>query len=520
MFMISFFIPVYNYQNFIRESVKSIMEGNFEQGDELIIVNDCSTDNTAQVLEELKREYPAIKVITHLRNKGESSARNTAIENAKNQILFSLDADNLLVPGSIKKLKDFLIRSDADVVAFQELYYFQKDIRKVTKKWRFESKEIFLEDYFSGEENPGYSGNYMFTKKSWVRAGGYPEGIWLGSWGFGFRQLATGSKMVVMPNSYYYHRHGHESNWIKKYRQGKTSLTALQVLIPFLDLINKEDLDYIMSSKDRYVWFNRLKEHPIRLVGKPARKISFYKKSKARMNRLFRNLKVQNISKLEEFYKSFKNYRNLANAEKLKIHDFYLRVNDNTLTTSFDPHYFYQGVWAFRKIKESRVKNHVDVGSELRWVGLLSTIAKVTFIDIRPLKASLKDLIAKKGDILDMPFENNSIDSLSCLHVAEHVGLGRYGDRLDPLGTKKACKELSRILAVNGNLYFSVPVGKERTCFNAHRIHDPETIIKYFADLKLKELSSVNDRGEFIENININLLKNSKYACGLFLFTK
>ena len=141
-------------------------------------------------------------------------------------------------------------------------------------------------------------------------------------------------------------------------------------------------------------------------------------------------------------------------------------------------------------------------------------------IDIRPFETDLKDLIVKKGTILNMSFKENSVNSLSCLHVAEHIGLGRYGDKLDPEGTKKACKELSRILAVNGNLYFSVPVGKQKTYFNAHRVHSPRTIIEYFKGLKLVELSGVTDSGRFIENIGIDILEKSNYACGLFWFRK
>ena len=119
-----------------------------------------------------------------------------------------------------------------------------------------------------------------------------------------------------------------------------------------------------------------------------------------------------------------------------------------------------------------------------------------------------------------MPFEDNSVGSLSCLHVAEHIGLGRYGDELDPDGTEKACRELSRILTVNGNLYFSLPVGKQKTYFNAHRVHSPGTIIDYFKDLKLVELSGVTDSGRFTENIDIDVLEKSNYACGLFWFRK
>jgi len=236
--------------------------------------------------------------------------------------------------------------------------------------------------------------------------------------------------------------------------------------------------------------------------------------------RLIIDLKLQNIPKFIRFLNSYRKYKHLTNYEDLKISDLYPCLNDNIKKTPFDAHYFYQGIWAFSKIKTSEVKNHIDVGSEIRWVGVLSTITKVTFIDIRPFETGLKDLTIKKGNILSMPFENNSVSSLSCLHVAEHVGLGRYGDELDPEGTKKACKELSRILAVGGNLYFSVPVGKQKTYFNAHRVHTPKTIIKYFKDLELVELSGIMDSGKFIENIDIDLLENSRYACGLFWFRK
>ena len=71
-----------------------------------------------------------------------------------------------------------------------------------------------------------------------------------------------------------------------------------------------------------------------------------------------------------------------------------------------------------------------------------------------------------------------------------------------------------------GNLYFSVPIGKEKTYFNAHRVYSPRIIIDYFADLKLIELSEITDSGNFIENIDINILEKSRYACGLFWFRK
>lgn len=263
---ISFIMPAYNCEKTVQESVESILEGNFIEGDELVIVNDCSTDNTKSVLEQLQLKYPLIKIFQHQKNKGGAAARNTAIENTKNQIIFCLDSDNVLVNESIQKLKLFLEKSGSDVASFQGLYYFQNDKNDISHKWIFKEGITTLSDYLSGPVVPGASGNYMFTKDSWNRAGGYPEfsGA-LDAWGFGFRQLATGSKMVVMPESYYYHRYGHESYWIRESKKGKTSLIAIQILIPFLDLLNDEDVDYIMSRQGRYLWFENLKKHPIRV---------------------------------------------------------------------------------------------------------------------------------------------------------------------------------------------------------------------------------------------------------------
>lgn len=220
------------------------------------------------------------------------------------------------------------------------------------------------------------------------------------------------------------------------------------------------------------------------------------------------------------FIKSWRQYSDMKGAEHLSLEDAYPCLYDRTHATQIDAHYFYQNIWAMRRIKECAVSEHVDVGSLASFVGLLSTIVKVIFIDIRPLEVKLSNFESRSGTLLSLPFANNSVPSISCLHVAEHIGLGRYGDPLDPLGTRKAARELTRVLAAQGHLYFSLPVGQPRVCFNAHRIHSPAQILEYFSGLKLVEFSGVTDLGEFIEDISPATLENASYACGMFHFTK
>lgn len=187
---------------------------------------------------------------------------------------------------------------------------------------------------------------------------------------------------------------------------------------------------------------------------------------------------------------------------------------------TFDKHYVYMDRWAFKHILNHHPSEHVDVGSSIRFLSMASAITKLKFVDIRPIKTDFDNFECVEGSILNLPFNSSSIKSLSCLHVAEHIGLGRYGDLLDPLGTIQACKELSRVLAPGGHLYFALPVGRPATYFNAHRVHDPLSIVDYFEGLELKQFSAVDDKGHFIDNAKLEDYRNSIYACGMFFFRK
>jgi len=220
------------------------------------------------------------------------------------------------------------------------------------------------------------------------------------------------------------------------------------------------------------------------------------------------------------FLRDMIKFKKMDSSAKLLTKNLFPILNEKTPQTFFDVHYFYQQLWAFEHIYKRKPKSHVDVGSTYSMSGYISKITKSIFVDIRPIRTSLENLEVINGDILKLPFKKKSIKSLSCLHVVEHVGLGRYGDAINPEGAKNACEELVRVLAKNGHLYFSTPIGKNRICFNAHRVHAPEMILKYFSGLKLLEFSVVDDDGKYHENVNYKKYNKINYGCGFFLFTK
>jgi len=213
-------------------------------------------------------------------------------------------------------------------------------------------------------------------------------------------------------------------------------------------------------------------------------------------------------------------FKNKAPSIPISLVNLFPVLDEKVSFTPFDAHYFFQQIWVFQNILKSRPHDHVDVASTYELSGYLSTIVPTTFIDLRPIDSQLPNLTIKRGDILDLPYKDNGIQSLSCLHVVEHIGLGRYGDPIDPEGTEKACKELARVLKKGGKLYFSTPIGKNRVCFNAHHIHTPNEITKFFNDLKLLEFSVVNDEGKYIKKTDYKKYNNADYSCGMFVFTK
>jgi hypothetical protein len=225
-------------------------------------------------------------------------------------------------------------------------------------------------------------------------------------------------------------------------------------------------------------------------------------------------------SRLPGYAAEWRRYASLPGAGSLRVRDAYPQLLDRTPSTPYDPHYFHQSVWAASRIVAVQPGEHVDVGSLSLFVGMLSASVPVTFIDIRPLDVSLRGLTCVQGSLERLPLADRSVESLSCLHVVEHVGLGRYGDSLDPDGTRRACRELERVLAPAGSLYLSAPVGRERVCFNAHRIHDPRTLLGFVPELELVEFLVVDDAGSLRADLGVDECSSMSYGCGLFRLTR
>src|SRR5918994_204239 len=94
----------------------------------------------------------------------------------------------------------------------------------------------------------------------------------------------------------------------------------------------------------------------------------------------------------QRFFADLRRYRQMVSDVEITLADAYPQIHDRTPTSAFDPHYFHQDVWAAGRVAELGPEHHVDVGSRVDYVGILTAITAVTFVDIRPLDVDIEGL--------------------------------------------------------------------------------------------------------------------------------
>lgn len=103
--LLSIIIPVYNSQNYIKKCLDSLIKQEIStEIYEIILVNDCSTDNSKQIILEYKNKYSNIIYLEHDVNKRQGAARNTGIKHAKGQYIMFIDSDDYIDENSLSEL--------------------------------------------------------------------------------------------------------------------------------------------------------------------------------------------------------------------------------------------------------------------------------------------------------------------------------------------------------------------------------------------------------------------------------
>jgi glycosyltransferase involved in cell wall biosynthesis len=203
---VSVIIPCYNYARFLQDAVGSVLRQTF-QDFEIIIVNDGSPDNTAEVAEDIVRNNPGheIRLVNQV-NMGVSAARNAGISAARGEYILPLDADDMLMPDFLDKLVPYLENNpDLDLVySWSKSCGIRDDIEET---YDFTCVNLI--------RNMGPSCSALFRKSAWAKAGGYNPVMRDGyeDWDFSCRLYEDGGRgEVVKQPLLLYRKHGISRN--------------------------------------------------------------------------------------------------------------------------------------------------------------------------------------------------------------------------------------------------------------------------------------------------------------------
>lgn len=225
----------------------------------------------------------------------------------------------------------------------------------------------------------------------------------------------------------------------------------------------------------------------------------------------------------------FKTKKELKQNDDFNIERIYPILNERDSESGImKGHYFHQDLLIAQKIYTNDPYRHIDIGSRIDgFVAHVAAYREIEIFDIRPLDSKAKNIIFTQADLMHLPQKmKECTDSISSLHAIEHFGLGRYGDPIDVDGHLKVISNIYAMLKPNGKFYFSVPIGKQRIEFNAHRVFSLGYLTKMLVPkFKIENFSYVDDKGDlFVDEVlneeSILSSFNCHYGCGIFELSK
>ena len=248
---ISIIMPCYNCKDTVEEALQSVYVQNLTIPFEVVMVDDGSTDGTKDFIISLSKKYSNVRCFFHDKNRGGGAARNTAVEHATGDLIFCLDSDDLLTPGMLQKMVDYLDEKKSDAVGISKSIQFNgKDVNNVSYIVDFDyiGRRIPFDNLFGEKTQCSLYSTFLHTKESFYVAGGYPTDHGFDTQGFAFRFLANGLEACVCPDTVYLHRVNYnKSYYIREHESGKISHNWFKIYEEFLFLFNDKMKNLIIN---------------------------------------------------------------------------------------------------------------------------------------------------------------------------------------------------------------------------------------------------------------------------------
>jgi glycosyltransferase involved in cell wall biosynthesis len=219
---ISVISACYNHGKFINEMVDSVINQTFDDY-EIVIVNDGSTDNTAEILNKITDQK--VRII-HTENHGPADARNSAIKLARASIIMNLDADDKIAPDLLEKAyRIFSSGPNVGIVHSGASFFGAKSGEYKISEYNLESM-LFDNRIIS---------QAFFRKEDWQSVGGYSRELIYGleDWDFWLLIIELGREVVNIPEKLVYYRtyRNHEECRSNKLKKDRMKVLETQVTI-------------------------------------------------------------------------------------------------------------------------------------------------------------------------------------------------------------------------------------------------------------------------------------------------
>ncbi|HEY4807834.1 MAG TPA: glycosyltransferase family 2 protein [Roseiarcus sp.] len=209
----SVIIPAYNVSSMIGRAIRSAAAQTLPPF-EILVIDDCSTDHTVEVVKALGREIPSLRLLSTPANGGPSAARNAGLREAKADWIALLDADDAWKPGRLERLSEVASATSADFVA-DNLVMWDPVAQAQFKPTYFElpepRKQITLLDMFRADDNFNFSkASFTLMKPIFRRKFlaehklEYNESMKVGEdFNFYVEGLFNGAKLILIDEAYY-----------------------------------------------------------------------------------------------------------------------------------------------------------------------------------------------------------------------------------------------------------------------------------------------------------------------------
>lgn len=233
--LVSIITPVYNCEHLIEETIKSVISQTYNNW-EMILVDDCSPDNSAYIIKKYSEKDNRIKYIKLQENSGAAVARNYALEKSQGRFIAYLDADDLWKPEKIEKQIKFMLDNN---------YAFTcTDYEKIDETGKSLNKVIRI------PQKVNYN---LFLRNTIIQT----VGVMVDT-------KQTGKEVLVMPNI---RRRQDAATWAQILKAGYNCYEVPENLSYYRVVANSLSSNKIKAIKMNWYWYRKIEKLPLWKTG-------------------------------------------------------------------------------------------------------------------------------------------------------------------------------------------------------------------------------------------------------------